>query len=90
MLVVLRSPSSEDVAVAVSTVMLDSGGGGGGGGVQPGVSISPPYAGMLSAKASIAAVQIALRVFMFFSPIQFFGLVKAVKHTKMGANCKVL
>lgn len=84
---VLRSPSTEDGAG--STVVLVSGGGGGGGGVQPGVSISPADAGMLSASASIAAVQIALRVFIGFSPNQFFGLVKAVKHTMIGANCKV-
>jgi hypothetical protein len=88
--VILRSPSNEEVPVAGSTVVLCSGGGGGGGSVQPGVSISPAYAGMLSTEASIAAVPIALRVFIGFSPVQFFGLVKAVNHTKMGANCKVL
>ena len=46
----------------------------------PGVWMSPAYAGTLSAKARIAAAQIAFRDFMVCSPIQFFRIVKAVAH----------
>ena len=62
----------------MSPVLFDSGGGGGA--VKPGVRMSPAYAGTLRAKARIAAVQIALRVFMVFSPVKFFCSVKQLEH----------
>lgn len=56
--------------------------------VKPGLRMSPAYAGTLRAKARIAAVQIALRVFMVFSSSVFlFG--KAVGARRWDATAWV-
>ena len=52
---------------------------------EPGVLISPANAETLRVKAKTVAVQTAFIVFMIFSPIQFFRvirLIKAVEHER--------
>jgi hypothetical protein len=71
---VLISPVGGNIGVGALMAPVTIESGGGGGGMAPGLSMSPAYAGTLSTRARIAAVQIAFMVFIVFSPGQFDGL----------------